>query len=112
MRRSAAGKEKKFTMADFWDKYREASEATDTVAKLRGLTECITQTEDKVTRRIAAHDLGPALYQGKDGFPQDKEKGKKLMELSAERRPRTLPTALPCRATWWMSPPLRRRAIP
>ena len=71
-------------MADFWDKYQEASEATDTVAKLRGLTECITQTEDKVTRRIAAHDLGLALYQGKDGFPQDKEKGKKLMELSAE----------------------------
>ena len=71
-------------MADFWDKYQEATQATDTLTKLRGLTECITQSEDKSVKRLAAHDLGFALYQGKDGFPQDKEKGKKLMEMSAD----------------------------
>ena len=71
-------------MADFWDKYQEATNATDPLTKLKGLTECITECDDNAIKRLAAYDLGIALYQGKDGFPQDKDKGKRLMQLSAD----------------------------
>jgi hypothetical protein len=71
-------------MADFWDKYQEATNATDPLTKLRGLTECITECDDNAIKRLAAYDLGIALYQGKDGLPQDKDKGKRLMQLSAD----------------------------
>ena len=70
-------------MADYWDRYMEASEAPDTVTKLKILAECVAQSEDELTRRVAAHDLGNIYYLGK-GVPVDKERGKKWMKLSAD----------------------------
>lgn len=70
-------------MADYWDRYMEASDASDTVTKLKILAECVAQSEDALTRRVAAHDLGNIYYLGK-GVPVDKERGKKWMKLSAD----------------------------
>lgn len=70
-------------MADYWDKYMEARDASDITTKLKLLTECFGQSEDALTRRVAAHDLGNIFYLGQ-GVPVDKARGKQLMKVSAD----------------------------
>ena len=70
-------------MADFWDRYMEATNTENTIEKIKILMECFGQDEDKLTQRVAAHDLGHIFYTG-SGVPEDKERGKKLMRVSAE----------------------------
>lgn len=70
-------------MPDFWEKYTKASNSEDAMTKLELLCECFAQKEDKLTRRLAAHDLGYMFYVGR-GVPVNKERGKRLMKVSAD----------------------------
>lgn len=70
-------------MADIWDRYMESTTTENTIEKIKILMECFKQDEDKIAQRVAAHDLGHIFYTG-SGVPEDKERGKKLMKVSAE----------------------------